>query len=418
MKNSFWLFLFLCLSLSLLSVPVTSVLHTLRYFYTASSDVSNFPEFISVGYVDDVQIIHYDSNSRTAVPKQDWMKDITDQQFWERETRRAVEDQQRLKHNLENAKQRFNQTGGVHIVQYMYGCEWDDETGDVDGHEQDGYDGEDFLSLDLKSETWIAAKQQAFITKQKLDHDMAMMSYNKHYYTQICPEWLKKYVNAGRSSLMRTDLPSIKLLQRTPSSPVTCHATGFYPRYAVMFWRKDQEEVFEGVDHGEILPNHDGSFQMSVDLSISLIRAEDWSRYDCVFQLKGVEEDLTVTLDKSVILSNWRKSDGDIVGVVGVVVGGLLLLLLLMAIAGFFLWRKSCPGVKKGFFGHSEEKKVKNPNIQRQVSEEIKPPVETTDSPLMNDVKVLTVISRSSVRSVSSEESVSSFGSDTPLIKS
>uniref|UniRef100_A0A8C5GV20 Major histocompatibility complex class I-related gene protein-like n=1 Tax=Gouania willdenowi TaxID=441366 RepID=A0A8C5GV20_GOUWI len=370
MNSSFWLFLFLCLSLSLLSVPVTSVLHTLRYFYTASSDVSNFPEFISVGYVDDVQIIHYDSNSRTAVPKQDWMKDITDQQFWERETRRAVEDQQRFKHNLENAKQRFNQTGGVHVYQRISGCEWDDETGDVDGYCQDGYDGEDFISLDLKSETWIAAKQQAFITKDKWDSDKAMMSYYKYYYTKDCPEWLKEYLNAGRSSLMRTDLPSIKLLQKTPSSPVTCHATGFYPRYAVMFWRKDQEEVFEGEDHGEMLPNHDGSFQMSVDLNISLIRAEDWSRYDCVFQLKGVEEDLTVTLDKSVILSNWRKSDGGerltdftlradshkaashccccccccCVGVVAAaVVGGLLLLLLLLlllSITGFFLWRK------------------------------------------------------------------------------
>uniref|UniRef100_A0A8C5GQY8 Ig-like domain-containing protein n=1 Tax=Gouania willdenowi TaxID=441366 RepID=A0A8C5GQY8_GOUWI len=233
------------------------------------------------------------------------------------------------------------------------GCKWDDETGDVDGYCQDGYDGEDFLSLNLKSETWIPANQQAFITKLKWDSNKDMMSYCKYYYTQYCPEWLKKY-----------------LLQRTPSSPVTCHATGFYPRYAVMFWRKDQEKVFEGVDHGEMLPNHDGSFQMSVDLNISLIRAEDWSRYDCVFQLKGVEEDLTVTLDKSVILSNWRKSDGGerltdftlradshkaashccccccvgVGGVVGGVVGGLVVVLPLMAIAGFFLWRKSCPG--------------------------------------------------------------------------
>uniref|UniRef100_A0A8C5GMU0 Ig-like domain-containing protein n=1 Tax=Gouania willdenowi TaxID=441366 RepID=A0A8C5GMU0_GOUWI len=352
------------------SLALSLVLHTLRYFYTASSDVPNFPEFVVVGYVDDVQIIHYDSNNRTAVPKQDWMKDITDQQYWKRETGKFMDDQQRFKDNIEIAKQRFNQTGGVHIGQYMYGCEWDDETGDVDGYDQYGYDGEDFISLNLKKETWIAAKQQAFITKVKWDHDMAMMSDYKYYYTQICPDWLKKYVNAGRSSLMRTDLPSIKLLQRTPSSPVTCHATGFYPRYAVMFWRKDQEEVFEGVDHGEMLPNHDGSFQMSVDLNISLIRAEDWSRYDCVFQLKGVEEDLTVTLDKSVILSNWRKSDGGerltdftlradshkaashccccccvgVGGVVGGVVGGLVVVLLLMAITGFFLWRKSCPG--------------------------------------------------------------------------
>uniref|UniRef100_A0A8C5NE71 MHC class I-like antigen recognition-like domain-containing protein n=1 Tax=Gouania willdenowi TaxID=441366 RepID=A0A8C5NE71_GOUWI len=188
--------------LSLMKIHLNSE-HLLN-FYTASSDVPNFPEFVAVGYVDDVQIIHYDSNSRTAVPKQDWMKDITDQQFWERQTGNLMNHQQQFKVNIEIAKQRFNQTGGVHIVQYMYGCEWDDETGDVDGYRQYGYDGEDFIVLDLKSETWIAARQQAFITKLKWDSNKAELSYIKYYHTQLCPEWLKKYVNAGRSSLMRT----------------------------------------------------------------------------------------------------------------------------------------------------------------------------------------------------------------------
>ncbi|XP_028316540.1 major histocompatibility complex class I-related gene protein-like [Gouania willdenowi] len=333
----------------LLSTPgVTAVLHTLRYFYTASSDVPNFPEFVVVGYVDDFLIGHYDSNTRRAVPKNDWIKDALGEDYMESLTARAMDDQQQFKVELENLKPRFNQSGGVHTYQNMYGCDWDDETGEVYGYEQYAYDGEDFISLNVKELRWIAAKQQAFVTKLDWDNNKATMSYLKYFLTQECPEVMKKIMNAGRSFLMRTDLPSIQLLQRTPSSPVTCHATGFYPRYAEMFWRKDQEEkVLEGVDHGEILPNHDGSFQMSVDLNISLIRAEDWSRYDCVFQIKGVEEDLTVTLDKSVILSNWRKSDGGVVAAVVVVP-----VLVLVAVVGFVTWKKCRPArCPSGFTG-------------------------------------------------------------------
>ncbi|XP_032364142.1 BOLA class I histocompatibility antigen, alpha chain BL3-6-like [Etheostoma spectabile] len=72
----------------------------------------------------------------------------------------------------------------------------------------------------------------------------------------------------------------------------------------MMFWRKDGEELHEDVDLGEILPNHDGSFQMSVDLDLSSVPAEDWRRYDCVFQLSGVEDDIVTKLDKAEIRTN------------------------------------------------------------------------------------------------------------------
>ena len=93
---------------------------------------------------------------------------------------------------------------GVHVVQRMYGCEWDDETGEIYGYDQWGYDGEDFIVFDLKTETWIAPTPQAVITKHKWDNDKAWIAQDKHYLTQICPDWLKKYVDYGRSVLLRT----------------------------------------------------------------------------------------------------------------------------------------------------------------------------------------------------------------------
>ncbi|XP_051245978.1 uncharacterized protein LOC127357671 [Dicentrarchus labrax] len=157
------------------------VKHSLKYFYTASSGVPNFPEFVSVGLVDEVQMFHYDSNTRRAEPKQDWMIRATadDPQYWERETDVCMGHQRRHKDSIEYLKQRFEGTG-VHILQWVYGCDWDDETDDSDGYAQYGFDGEDFIAFDLKTVAWIAPKQQAFRTKHKWDRDKAWIYKTKH----------------------------------------------------------------------------------------------------------------------------------------------------------------------------------------------------------------------------------------------
>uniref|UniRef100_A0A8D0CPM1 Ig-like domain-containing protein n=1 Tax=Sander lucioperca TaxID=283035 RepID=A0A8D0CPM1_SANLU len=193
---------------------------------------------------------------------------------------------------------------GVHIFQSMAGCEWDDETGEVNGFNQYGYNGEDFLAFDLKTSTWIAPKSQAVIIRQRWNADESRIKRIQIHLTEIYPKWLKMYLDWGKSSLLRKDLPSVSLLQKSPSSPVSCHATGFYPDRAMMFWRKDGEELHEDVDLGEILPNHDGSFQMSADLDLSSVPAEDWRRYDCVFHLSGVEDDIVTKLEKAEIRTN------------------------------------------------------------------------------------------------------------------
>lgn len=95
--------------------------HSMRYFFTASSGIPNFPEFVVVGMVDEVQIVHYDSETMRTKPKQEWMKKVTehDPQYWEGETGFNTGAQQIFKVNIETAKERFNQTGGLFMFHFL-----------------------------------------------------------------------------------------------------------------------------------------------------------------------------------------------------------------------------------------------------------------------------------------------------------
>ncbi|KAF1381979.1 hypothetical protein PFLUV_G00159630 [Perca fluviatilis] len=302
--------------------------------------------------VDEVLVGYCDSNKKIAEPRQDWVKHFFENnpQHWTIYTAQCFEEQPNsFKDWMNDMKQLgFNQTGGVHIFQSMSGCEWDDETGEVNSFDQYGYDGEDFLAFDLKTSTWIAAKPEAVIIKQRWDADKSGIKHNEIFLTEMYPEWLKMYVDYSKNYLLKKDLPSVSLLQKSPSSPVSCHATGFYPDRAMMFWRKDGEELHEDVDLGEILPNHDGSFQMSVDLDLSSVPAEDWRRYDCVFHLSGVEDDIVTKLDKAEIRTNREKSSHMIVPITAAGV-----VLVLIAATGFIVYKRNkAKGPAQGWIYH------------------------------------------------------------------
>ncbi|XP_006809868.2 major histocompatibility complex class I-related gene protein-like [Neolamprologus brichardi] len=224
-------------------------------------------------------------------------------------------------------------TFNVHILQRMNGCEWDDETEEINGFNQYGYDGEDFLSSDLQTLTWIAPKPQAIITKLRWDAEKPRLNYNKNFYTHECPGLLKKYVHYRRNLLQTAVLPSVSLLQKSSSSPVSCHATGFYPDRAMMFWRKDGEELHEGVDLGEILPNNDGTFQTSVDLNVSSVTPEDWQRYHCVFHFYSVNNNIITKLDRAVIRTNMKNPTDIGAAIVVLVIVSIAVVVILAAVA-------------------------------------------------------------------------------------
>ncbi|XP_077376421.1 major histocompatibility complex class I-related protein 1-like isoform X2 [Festucalex cinctus] len=286
---------------------VITVIHSLEYFITTSSKIPNLPHYINVMYLDGVQIMYYDSDIRVVQARNEWVKEATadDPDFWEKETMFAISRQQVGRAFIEISRKVLNQSEGVHFGQARFGCEWNDETDEVATWEKMIYENGDLLILDMNTFTWIADSPHAVSFKQNWNHDKFQKEYRKLYYTKICPALLKKLVTYARPYLMRTELPVVSLLQKTPSSPVTCHATGFYPKTADLFWRKDGEQLHEDVDYGPTLPNHDGTFQMTAGLKAE-VTAEVEGRYECVFRLAGVKDQIVTKLERRTILCNAR----------------------------------------------------------------------------------------------------------------
>ncbi|XP_036945775.1 major histocompatibility complex class I-related gene protein-like isoform X1 [Acanthopagrus latus] len=327
------------LLLLLLFCHVSSpVLHSLKHFITASTGIPNIPEVVGTVEIDELLVGSCDSKKRMEVKHdiaESFLMKYPEQLEWYKQECLGVFPI--FKPRTHSLMRLYNQTGGVHVLQKVEGCEWDDETEEVKGFSQFGFDGEDLLKLDPKTFTWIALRPEAVNISMMWYTDTYLRGSFKTVLTQIFPELLKQFVEYGRSVLLRTELPSVSLLQKTPSSPVSCLATGFYPHRASLVWRKDGEELHEEVDHGEILPNHDGTFQMSVDLNLSSVTPEDWTRYDCVFQFSGVKEEIITRLEKDRIRTNWVKPSNMTVPVTAAVV---VLALILIGAAGFIVYKK------------------------------------------------------------------------------
>ncbi|XP_041665051.1 major histocompatibility complex class I-related gene protein-like [Cheilinus undulatus] len=309
----------------------STVKHSLEYLFTSSSGLEEFPEFVGALMVDGVQLSYWDSNSKT-VKTDDWttefMRDNPNHLRWY--SRECLKNQQDFRSLMGGIRQHLNQSEGVHVLQMRGGCEWDDETRETASFIKYGYDGEDFMALDTQQLTWRAETSLALPTKLIWDADEPRLEYINHFYINDCPRRLKKYVPYVREVIDRTVLITVSLVKKAYSSSVSCFATGFYPDRAVMFWRKDGEKLYEGVDYGEILPNNDDTFQMTVDLELPL---EDWKKYECVFKLDGVKEDIVTRLDE-LHFTSADSNDGSYVSVV------IFAVLLKICLIGFLIWRR------------------------------------------------------------------------------
>ncbi|XP_066451448.1 class I histocompatibility antigen, F10 alpha chain-like isoform X2 [Eleutherodactylus coqui] len=315
------------------SSAVYSDSHSLRYYHTVvSAPGPGIPEYSYVGYVDDQEITNYNSVSRRMLPRAEWIKK-EEPEYWERETQIGKGAEAVFRHNVRTLMERFNQTGGFHSVQWMIGCELDDD-GSIRGYDQHRYDGGEFIALDTQTWTYTATMSQALITTQRWNSPEERAGETvRNYLENICMEGLKKYVENGREELERRVRPTVKVSGQHKDGTLMlhCQVYGFHPRRVDVKWMKNGVDDIPTYETTHVLPNPDGTYQIRV--SADVMPGEDDS-YSCYVDHSSLGAPLNIVWEPP---SSW---------VTPVAVAVVVVALLVAAVVGFLLYSRNKAGYR------------------------------------------------------------------------
>ncbi|XP_067865034.1 class I histocompatibility antigen, F10 alpha chain-like [Heterodontus francisci] len=317
--------------LVLLYGGVSAASHWYRYFYTSVSGVSDFPQFVAVGYLDDKELNYYDSWMKTIEPRHRVMELAADAEFYRRNTEVARGAEKIDKVNIDNNRKRSNQSGGIHTWQTMYGCELR-EDGNSSGFAQYGWNGKDFINFDKKNMVWVTPVTWGEITKSKWDQNKEGNKKLKNYLEERCIAWLKRYLQIGEKEL-RPVSPSVSFTRRGDSNRLSCVTTGFYPQAIEVTLRRDGVSLNETHSDG-ILPNHDGTYQIHKWTDID---PADQAKFSCEVDHSGLKEKMVAFYE--------RKSVSLLPIIVGVLV--VAVLLIIAVIVGVVIHKKKVEDEKR-----------------------------------------------------------------------
>ncbi|KAL6473443.1 hypothetical protein MHYP_G00170040 [Metynnis hypsauchen] len=288
-------------------VPALGDQHSLYYIYTALSKDLALPgiyEFTALGLLDDRAIDYYNSKEQVKVPKQDWMREKLQPDYWEKGTQSRKSKEQWFKVNMDILMQRMrhNQTD-LHVLQWRHGCEVEKADGSykfLKGVSEYGYDGSDFLSFDDENMQWNASVPEAEATKKKWDDVPIVNQYTKGYLEKECVDWLTKFLDYKEESLKKLSPPDVHVFAKKCTTDskkltLTCLATGFYPKDVVVSLRKFRTSLPEHLlTSSGVRPNDDGTYQLRKSVEI---QEDDTADYDCYVTHSTFEEPLTKKWD-------------------------------------------------------------------------------------------------------------------------
>ncbi|KAF7234829.1 Major histocompatibility complex class I-related gene protein [Varanus komodoensis] len=183
---------------------------------------------------------------------------------------------------------------GFHTWQMMAGCE--ENNGKPRGrYLRFGYDGRDFLSLDVETFNWTAADAMAQITKRNWEANPSVTQRFRDYVEETCAEWIQAELVHGKERLQRRNPPEIKVTQKEVHGgleTLICVARGFYPKEIDMAWTRDGKVWVQNTSHGFLTPFTESTYYYWLGIKIS---SKDRMHYQCRVKHDGLQN----TLDKA-----------------------------------------------------------------------------------------------------------------------
>nr|AAN78091.1 non-classical MHC class I antigen [Squalus acanthias] len=254
--------------------------HSLSVLHTELAQCADFPEFHAVVMLDDTVIMNYNSDTSTVHLKHEWIaKHLTADQK-ELEDLSAREAHNIMKTGLNNTMRLTKSTVGPHLFQWMKKVEVNDDVL-VKWDVLFRFDGKDFIRLDQQTMNWVVVRSEAQSLERQFTKEPDWRNTWRENLEHTVVVGLNDLLQKGKQFVERKSRPVVYVFDRKrpldSSVAVSCLVTGFYPRFIEVVWQRNEDFV-SGVESPGLLPNHDGTYQIKITLTLA---AEDEAEYWC-----------------------------------------------------------------------------------------------------------------------------------------
>uniref|UniRef100_A0A5F8A6L7 CD1b molecule n=1 Tax=Macaca mulatta TaxID=9544 RepID=A0A5F8A6L7_MACMU len=238
---------------------------------TSSFTNSTWAQTQGSGWLDDLQIHGWDSDSGTAILLKPWSKgNFSDKEFAELEEIFRV--------YIFGFAQEVQDFAGDFQIQYPFeiqgiaGCELH-SGGAIVSFLRGALRGLDFLSVKNAScvpspEGGSKAQKVCALIMQY----QGIMETVRILLYETCPRYLLGVLNAGKADLQRQVKPEAWLSSGPSPGPgrlqLVCHVSGFYPKPVWVMWMQDEQEQ-RGTQLGDILPNANWTWYLRATLDVA-----------------------------------------------------------------------------------------------------------------------------------------------------